>query len=187
MKVRIKKTGEIMNADPNATVMLEYLDDTCCNIELPLDEIELIPESDVPHSEIERRKRITELAKMMYVSSPFENDEFDKCLIHAEKIIEKEDQYINGGECMLFPSKDQRDWSVWEEQQKPKRWRAKVDEIYYLINFDEMDVFFTRDLHLTIDDSHFSNLNYFRTAEQAKEAAKRIKQTLQNYHKEIGE
>ena len=52
MKVRIKKTGEIMNADPNATVMLEYLDDTCCNIELPLDEIELIPESDVPHSTI---------------------------------------------------------------------------------------------------------------------------------------
>lgn len=101
--------------------------------------------------------------------------------------FDKSGQYINGGECMLFPSKDQRDWSVWEEQQKPKRWRAKVDEIYYLINFDEMDVFFTRDLHLTIDDSHFSNLNYFRTAEQAKEAAKRIKQTLQNYHKEIGE
>lgn len=97
MKVRIKKTGEIMNADQNATVMLEYLDNTCCNIELPLDEIELIPESDVPYSEIERRKRITELAKMMYVSSHFENDEFDKCLIHAEKIIEKEDKYIKEG------------------------------------------------------------------------------------------
>ena len=97
MKVRIKKTGEIMNADPNATVMLEYLDATFCNIELPLDEIELMPESDVPYSEIERRKRITELAKMMYVSSLFENDEFDKCLIHAEEIIEKEDQYIKDG------------------------------------------------------------------------------------------
>ena len=60
MKVRIKNTRVIMNADPNATVMLEYLDDTYCNIELPLDEIELIPENDVPYSEIERRKRITE-------------------------------------------------------------------------------------------------------------------------------
>lgn len=97
MKVRIKKTGEIMNADPNATVMLEYLDNTCCNIKLPLDEIELIPESDVPHSEIERRKRITELAKKMYLSPVFDSGEFNKFIIRAEKIIEKEDQYIKEG------------------------------------------------------------------------------------------
>lgn len=28
--------------------------------------------------------------------------------------------YIKGGECMLFPSKDQRDWNKWAKEQKPK-------------------------------------------------------------------
>jgi len=29
-------------------------------------------------------------------------------------------QYFHNGECMLFPSKDQRDWNKWAEEQKPK-------------------------------------------------------------------
>lgn len=97
MKVRIKKTGEIVNAHPNASVLLEYKDRDYNEIYLNLDEIELIPESDVPHSEIERRKRITELAKKMYLSPAFDSGEFDKFIIRAEKIIEKEDQYIKEG------------------------------------------------------------------------------------------
>ena len=38
-----------------------------------------------------------------------------------------------------------------------------------------------------IDTNRYGALNYFRTQEQTTEAAKRVKETLHNYHKEIGE
>lgn len=42
--------------------------------------------------------------------------------IHSQRKIDfnKYGQYINGGECMIFPSKNQRDWNKWLEEQKPK-------------------------------------------------------------------
>lgn len=40
------------------------------------------------------------------------------------------------GECLIFPSKDQRDWNKWVEEQKPKvpkTWREIKDKhVYYL-------------------------------------------------------
>ena len=38
--------------------------------------------------------------------------------------------YYRGGECMLFPSKDQRDWNKWVEEQKrkvPKTWNDYIN------------------------------------------------------------
>lgn len=32
----------------------------------------------------------------------------------------KDGSYYRGGECMLFPSKNQRDWDIWIEENKPK-------------------------------------------------------------------
>lgn len=45
MKVRIKKTGEIVNAASYASVALNMCDSYGTPIELPLDEIELIPDN----------------------------------------------------------------------------------------------------------------------------------------------
>lgn len=38
-----------------------------------------------------------------------------------------------------------------------------------------------------IDEDLYEFGNYFRTEEQAEEAAKRVKETLRNYHEEIKE
>lgn len=37
--------------------------------------------------------------------------------------------YIKGGECMLFPSKDQRDWNKWIEENKPKH-KSKIPKTW---------------------------------------------------------
>lgn len=95
MKVRIKKTGEIVNAHPNAAVLLEYKDKDYNTIYLPLDEIELIPD-DTSSEEIEHRKRIVRLAEMILVSPVFP-DTFGRCIRIAEDFIKQEDKYIKEG------------------------------------------------------------------------------------------
>lgn len=95
MKVKIKKTGEIVNVRKNETIELEWYDDSCQHAELLLEDVEFIPENTISYPEIERRKRITELAKQMYISPVYANSNFEKCLIEAEKIIEQEENYIN--------------------------------------------------------------------------------------------
>lgn len=37
------------------------------------------------------------------------------------------------------------------------------------------------------DNSFYKAFNYFRTEEQDREAAKRVRETLRKYHEEIGE
>lgn len=93
-KVRIKKTGEIVNAE---TILLDTLDSWGMPIKVGFDEIELIHESDVPASELERRKRIVALAERMYLSDAFNVDEFDKYLTLAECVMDFEEIYIKYG------------------------------------------------------------------------------------------
>ncbi len=89
-----------------------------------------------------------------------------------------------GGELMLFPSKDCRTWEGWRPPRK--RWKPKDGDTYYW--FDSHDhvrnYCWNND---TIDNSMFTSDNCFRTEEQAKEAAKRVREVLEKYHEEIGE
>lgn len=89
-----------------------------------------------------------------------------------------------GGELMLYPSKDCRTWEGWRPPRE--RWKPKDGDAYYW--FDSHDhvrnYCWNND---TIDNSMFTSDNCFRTEEQAKEAAKRIRETLEKYHEEIGE
>lgn len=77
-------------------------------------------------------------------------------------------------------------WNAEEKRVEKVRWRASFDERYYYINH-------LLDCHSDIEDSHIFNKerwkmgNYFKNKEQAEEAAKRVKETLRNYHEEIGE
>ena len=41
--------------------------------------------------------------------------------------------------------------------------------------------------NVSFDKELWDSFNYFRTEEQAEEAAKRVKETLRKYHEEIGE
>ena len=75
-------------------------------------------------------------------------------------------------------------WNAEEKRVEKIRWRVKKGESYYSI---DSGVYIPS--HLEGDDSVDNQLweayNYFRSKEQAKEAAKRVKETLRIYHEGI--
>ena len=82
-------------------------------------------------------------------------------------------------------------WNAEEKRVEKIRWRAEEGKIYYYVN-NEMYVSSTRSPkvgeHLyDYEGRSFLSYNYFRTIEQAKEAARRMKEVLIQYHEEIGE
>lgn len=77
-------------------------------------------------------------------------------------------------------------WNAEEKKVEKIRWRAKKGENYIFLNVGltgagviEMDDDF--------DKKIWDSFNYFRTREQAEEAARRVKETLRKYHEETGE
>lgn len=82
-------------------------------------------------------------------------------------------------------------WNAEEKRVEKIRWRAEEGKIYYYVN-NEMYVSSTRSPKVgeylyDYEDRSFLSYNYFRSIEQAKEAARRVKETLRKYHEEIGE
>jgi hypothetical protein len=77
-------------------------------------------------------------------------------------------------------------WNSEERKVEKIRWRAKKDGGYHFVNTD-LTICSTTELGDHIDVGHYDALNYFRTKKQAKEAAKRVKEVLRKYRKEIGE
>lgn len=82
-------------------------------------------------------------------------------------------------------------WNAEEKRVEKFRWRAEEGKIYYYVS-NEMNVSSTRcpkegEYLYDYEGSSFLSYNYFRTIEQAEEAARRMKETLRKYHEEIGE
>lgn len=77
-------------------------------------------------------------------------------------------------------------WNAEEKRVERIRWRAKKGEEYHFMNTDFTTVN-TTELGDDVDTNRYGALNYFHTEEQTKEAAERVKNTLRNYHEEIGE
>lgn len=77
-------------------------------------------------------------------------------------------------------------WNAEEKRVEKIRWRADVGEEYYFIN-SSLNVMKIEERWSVLCGEHHSANNYFRTSEQAEEAARRVKETLLNYHNEIGE
>ena len=77
-------------------------------------------------------------------------------------------------------------WNAEEKRVEKIRWRAKKGEEYFMIEAN-VKVKAYKDYNDWEDDLLYNALNYFRTQEQAEEAAKRVKETLRKYHEEIGE
>lgn len=77
-------------------------------------------------------------------------------------------------------------WNAEEKRVEKIRWRAKEGGDYYFIDVD-LTVKSIDDTYSTFDNKLWDTLNYFRTKEQAEEAAKRMKEVLPKYHEEIGE
>lgn len=77
-------------------------------------------------------------------------------------------------------------WNAEEKRVEKIRWRADVGVKYYFVD-SLLDVLHIKECWSSLCNKHYSARNYFRTEEQAEEAAKRIKEVLFNYHEEIGE
>lgn len=76
-------------------------------------------------------------------------------------------------------------WNADEKRVEKIRWRAENGERYYrIINFSYIESI--REYFEVWNNRDYELYNYFRTREQAKEAAKRVKETLMKCHEEIG-
>ena len=77
-------------------------------------------------------------------------------------------------------------WNADEKRLEKIRWRAKVGEKYFFID-SKGAIKKAEERGCSDDYNRYAFGNYFRTYEQAKEVAKRIKEVSHKYHYEIGE
>lgn len=77
-------------------------------------------------------------------------------------------------------------WNAEEKKVEKIRWRAEDGKEYYYVGNQGILMVDTEDGYIT-DKNRYEFSNYFHTEKQAKEAIKRIKETLENYHNELGE
>lgn len=77
-------------------------------------------------------------------------------------------------------------WNVKEKRVEKIRWRAKGGERYFYV-YNQGSVTVYKDDGYHVDENLYEYGNYFRTSEQAEEAARRMKEVLRKYHEEIGE
>jgi hypothetical protein len=89
---------------------------------------------------------------------------------------------------LLFDKMKEQDlrWNAEEKRVEKLLWRADAGEEYYFIN-SSLNVMKIEECWSVLCGEHYSASNYFYTKEQAEEAARRVKETLRNYHKEIKE
>lgn len=66
------------------------------------------------------------------------------------------------------------------------RWKAKEGETVYFLNLHQDESIVSKGTTASVDYL-WETYNYFRTQEQTIEAARRVKETLRQYHEEIGE
>lgn len=82
-------------------------------------------------------------------------------------------------------------WNAEEKRVEKIRWRAEKGEYYSYVgsNITAVNARRPKDGKFKYDyeSNNYFSYNYFRTQEQAEEAAKRVKETLKKYHEEIGE
>lgn len=91
---------------------------------------------------------------------------------------------------LLFDKMKKRNlrWNAEKKQVENIRWRADIGEYYYFIATTGLICKAeSKKEELYTDNYRYSFFNHFRTEKQAKEAAKRVEETLKNYHNEIGE
>ena len=95
------------------------------------------------------------------------------------------------GSCIIYPSRALYEkypldpysaWMEWKEARKPKRWRAEADgEYWYLSAFIIPET--TNDNLLNSDNNLYKCGNYFRSEEEAQQAADLVRKTIEEFHK----
>ena len=91
---------------------------------------------------------------------------------------------------MYFPSKELYEkypldaysaWMEWAGERKPKRWRAELGEKYWVVDI-ELSSTWSKEQNDGYDKVRYNNGNYFRTEEEAKQAAEAVKETFEKFH-----
>jgi len=77
-------------------------------------------------------------------------------------------------------------WNAEEKRVENIRWRAEKGQEYHFLSNGLTEGSAT-ETNVSFDKELWDSFNYFRTEEQAEEAARRVKETLRKYHEEIGE
>lgn len=77
-------------------------------------------------------------------------------------------------------------WNAEEKKVEKTRWRARRNEIYYYVK-EDLTVTNTIETYNSCDNKRWGDFNYFKVEGQAEHSAKRIRETLRQYHEEIGE
>jgi hypothetical protein len=88
----------------------------------------------------------------------------------------------------LFDKMKEKGWQ-WNAEKKCvelNRWRAKKGKAYCRMGLGG-GVFYEIDRRTNANNVFYDTLNYFHTEEQTREAIKRVRETLRQYHEEIGE
>lgn len=86
-----------------------------------------------------------------------------------------------GGECVLFPAKDQRDWSKWGKPE-PGPWKPESGEDYWTVD-GSMQVSCETNIDASFDIARIAVGNCFRTREEAEEAAEELKRSLAEFRR----
>ena len=77
-------------------------------------------------------------------------------------------------------------WNAGEKRVEKIRWRAEKGRSFLVVDTDSGVCKIFEDNEESVS-TLYNAYNYFRTEEIAKEAAKRVRETLRKYHEEIGE
>lgn len=77
-------------------------------------------------------------------------------------------------------------WNAGEKRVEKIRWRAEKGRSFLIVDADSGVCKIFEDNEESVS-TLYNAYNYFRTEEIAKEAAKRVRETLRKYHEEIGE
>ncbi len=77
-------------------------------------------------------------------------------------------------------------WNAEEKRVEKIRWRAEDGKEYLCVGSQGNMVVYKED-GCHVDENLHEFGNYFRTSEQTKEAARRMKEVLSKYHEELGE
>lgn len=137
----------------------------------------------------------TKLYSPMYGSVNLQYVDFKKSRIHLSSGLidiefNEDGRYAAEGDCMLFPSKDQRDWGRFEKPVVPpfEIIPPKKGETFFFLNaLLEVEKVADNE-HIGLENDSikmgFEIGNYFNTFEQAEYAAQKVKKLLLSLRKE---
>lgn len=71
-----------------------------------------------------------------------------------------------------------KDWDAEKMEIVDYRWRAKLNEHYYTIDFDDFEIFTATEDNHNVDNQRHEFRNYFKTRKLAEQAAEKVKELL---------